>query len=130
MVIKICLGAWVTASFIFKASAQFFSYPYSPPNGVAQSELPGNCPATYNSANASGTYLLGPSFVNYAPDVLDVGGGVTNGEELSWTVSVAQNAASGDFYTYSWLGTPAGLRYLGKNMLQANTRKRNRLSPR
>ena len=96
----------VAATFIFQASAQFASFPYAPPNGVVQSELPKNCAATYNRANASGTYALGPSFVN---GDWEVGGGVRSREEqLSWTVSVAQNASSGEFSTYSWLGTPPG----------------------
>ena len=106
MIIKICFQAWVAATFIFEANAQFGAYPYAPPNGVALSEIPTNCPATYNSANASGTYALGPSFVN---GDYEFGGGVRNGAELSWTVSVAQNATNGEFSTYSWLGTPAGL---------------------
>jgi len=84
-------------------NAQLTPYPYDSPNPVAPDQLPSDCPATYNSANASGTYSLGASFAN--GDFVAGGNAI---EDLTWTITVAQNTSSGEIETYSWLGTPPG----------------------
>lgn len=89
--------------FPFITNGQFQPYPYFTPGEDGTAASPTGCLAQYNSANASGTYDLGPSFVNGLWFET-----MTSREDLSWGITVSQNSSSGEYDSNLWLGTPPG----------------------
>lgn len=96
-------SALVSIIFSIATDAQFLSYPYFVSLLRGSGANSSTCLAQYKSANASGTYSWGQSFINREY----LGGNAA--QELSWTISISENSTSGEFELDLWLGTPPGI---------------------